>query len=770
MAMPEQNPYDVALRQLQDFGLEVSAIEASGTRQYAHHVDDRKGTKKGWYVAHSVRLDDGREIIVGVYGWYKEPDTVHKFRFDLSRESEPTRMEVRRKAADAERLSQQMRQEQAREAAERASGIWAALPDAGSSAYLDRKGVRAFGLRFSRGSVVVPMRTADNRMVGLQFIDGDGKKRFLTGTAKAGAFHMLGDPGPSPKLIGIAEGYATAATVHLARHTQWPVAVAFDAGNLKPVAVALRARWPEALIVVLADDDRTTSGNPGRTKAEAVVKVLGGAVLLPPLGDHPGTDWNDLQHAIGLDGVREALAVAWEAAKPSPPPRSNVVQLQTGHDWHARLQRNDKGVLRATAFNLRLILENDPAWKGVLAWCEFSARIMKRQPPPYLNASRGEWADADDADLRFWVAEHYGIEPKGQDLADPVQGAARAAPYHPVRDYLDRLTWDGVARVDSWLELYLGARALESTCASTETELFGARQRVSRYLSRVGAMTLIQSVARVRDPGCKADSVLILEGEQGIQKSTALRTLYGQDWFSDTPIDLGSKDAYESIRGLWCVEMAELDSLNKADAQRAKAFFSSAVDRFRMPYGHRAQQFRRQCVVCGTTNQHQYLKDQTGNRRYWPVLCTDIDIPCLEQMRDQLWAEADHRYRVGEPWWPQQDDWALFASEQQNRTDGDVWESLIQAYLHGRIEMCPPGLRAGLFVTAADVMSEALKMDAGAMRRPEQTRVGIILQALGWRSHRPMTATGRARGYRPGLAAIEAYQQTKETRHDAPAF
>lgn len=785
MIMPEPvNPFDVALRQLQDFGLEVDALDVSGQVKRVKFDADKKGRESGWYVAHLVRADDGREIVVGAFGTWKDPDRTQRLKVSTDGLSAAIRAEIQRKAAAAARQAEQARLDKAKEAERRAGEIWGKLPDSGSSPYLDRKGVRAFGVRFSRGSIVLPVRAADNRLVGLQFIDAEGGKRFLTGTAKTGAFHLVGQAGDEPRVIGIAEGYATAATVHLAREGRLPVAVAFDAGNLKPVAMALRARWPQALLIVLADDDRATAGNPGRAKAEAAAKAVGGLAWLPPLGEHPGTDWNDLQAAIGVDGVRAALDELW-AQRPQEPPKplSNVVQGQfQGVEWQQRLQRTDKGVLKATAFNLRLILENDPAWKGVIGWCEFSARIFKRCPPPYANASRGEWTDADDADLRFWLGEHYGIEPKGQDLADPVQGAARSAPFHPVREYLDGLRWDGVARVDSWLAVYLGCAVdcgPEPAEGSRERkEWLDARQRGVRYLSRVSAMALIQAVARVRLPGCKADYVLILEGEQGRQKSTSLRVLFGEEFFSDTPIDIGSKDAYESIRGLWCFEMAELDSLNKSDATRAKAFFSSASDRFRMPYGHRAQKFQRQCVVCGTTNQHQYLKDQTGNRRYWPVACGDIDIEALAEMRDQLWAEADHRYRAGEPWWPQDADHDLFASEQESRTELDAWEPAMIEYLNRLLkppetrsppEIRPPGWSAGqVFVTIAEVLKGSVDMDPAAIRRPEQTRAGYVMQRLGWvHARRRRNGSAPIWGYTPGQAALKYAQQEAG---DGPSF
>ena len=782
-AMTQQDPYPSALAQLQAFGLELEALDLSGHLQRVRHREDKPGSKNGWYVAHEMTSRSGRRLIVGSYGWWKAGDQILKLKHDGAGLSIDEQQEIEQRRRDLDARIRLERQQVAEEAARRAEEIWPKLPQEGPSPYLERKQVAAFGLRFSRGSVVVPLRNGADALVGLQWIAPDGAKRFLTGTRKEGACHLTG-PLPEPGgVLVIAEGYATAASIAMA--TGHPVAVAFDAGNLKPVASMLRQRCPGARLILAADDDHAGRSNTGVVKATAAARAVRGLLAVPRFASTAadrGCDWNDLAVAEGLDAVRAQFAALLEqtAQEPPPPPRDNVVSgAFPNTEWTQRLMRTESGSLRQSAFNVRLILENDPAWKGVLGWCRFSARLWKKSPPPYANASRGEWTDADDADLRFWLAERYGIEPKGQDLADPVSGAARAAPFHPVLDYLATLRWDGVSRLDRWLETYLGARGADDDGADDiqdPVKLARARQRVARYLRRVSALTLLQAVARVRKPGCKADYVLILEGPQGLQKSTALKTLFGAEFFSDTPIDLGSKDAYENIRGLWCCEMAELDSLNKADATRAKAFFSSASDRFRMPYGHRAQAFARQVVVCGTTNQHQYLKDQTGNRRYWPVQCGEIDIEALAEMRDQLWAEADHRFNAGETWWPGADEHAIFESEQQIRTDADAWEPLVQTYLHQRIQAVPPPARASLFVTGADVMAVALRMDAGAMRRPEQTRVGIIMQALGWRAVRQRVDGLLTRGYRPGRLALgqfeDALKQQRELAGgvDGPAF
>ena len=206
-----------------------------------------------------------------------------------------------------------------------------------------------------------------------------------------------------------------------------------------------------------------------------------------------------------------------------------------------------------------------------------------------------------------------------------------------------------------------------------------------------------------------------------------------------------------AMQGVWCVELAELDAMNKADMRTAKAYFSSAEDRFRLPYGHRLGRFPRQSVMAGTTNQREYLQDLTGNRRYWPVTCGHIDLQGLAEDRDQLWAEAQMRFGRGERWWAETDAEKAIVSEQQgDRVAGDVWEHRVQDFLARRLAACPPEKRITLFVTMDDIMEHALGLAVKDMKRPEQTRVGVIVQALGWVGTRPTIEGERVRGYRPG--------------------
>lgn len=351
------------------------------------------------------------------------------------------------------------------------------------------------------------------------------------------------------------------------------------------------------------------------------------------------------------------------------------------------------------------VLSHDEEWAGALSYCEFSHRVLKTRTVP-TGAEPGEWTDIDTVLLKLWWTSHGGREPTTQNVDDGVMAAAQRGRRHPVVDYLEGLEWDGTERLPHWLADY-----------------FGTQQ--TPYEAAVGTLWLISAVARVMSPGCKADGVLIIEGPQGIGKSTGLSVL-GGEWFSDAHLVLGDKDALQQLQGVWILELSELDSLNKADTVKAKQFFSTAIDRYRPSYGRRTQGFPRQCVFAGTTNQDAYLRDATGNRRYWPVRATEIAIDALRAQRDQLWAEAVARYRRGEPWWPKGEVVELFREQQEQRFVADAWQDLIEQWVADIMR------REQQHFTLGQILAGALRLEAHQMKPPEQVRVGLIMTALGW--------------------------------------
>lgn len=398
--------------------------------------------------------------------------------------------------------------------------------------------------------------------------------------------------------------------------------------------------------------------------------------------------------------------------------------------WRASLIKNSDGNLMTCHENVALHFENDPEWHGVVGYNEFTgAHVILKAPPAPISAKMGEEIeDHFDTEACRWF-ERKGIMAKPEMVRRVVDSSARANAFHPVRAYLNALPgWDGVSRIGSWLIDYFGVK-------SSDTE-------PNHYAMAVGEKFLISAVARIMQPGCKADHLLILEGKQGIGKSTSVRVLAGDEWFSNQLADMGSKDASMQVRGVWIMELCELDSLGRVEMTRAKNFMDNQIEKFRLPYGKRIVHQPRQCVFIGTTNQDSWLKDETGGRRFWPVKCTRIDIPGLIRDRDQLWAEALHHYREGRHWWIEDADVLKMAvDEQRERYQDDVWIDKIREHRDTLAAQTEKAL-AGT-VSVADIL---LKLGIETPRQDQAlaNRVARCLVADGWEKWRaPADDMGR---------------------------
>jgi predicted P-loop ATPase len=233
-----------------------------------------------------------------------------------------------------------------------------------------------------------------------------------------------------------------------------------------------------------------------------------------------------------------------------------------------------------------------------------------------------------------WL-QHHEIDVSIEIAGRAVEAVAYDRRFHPVREYLIGLKWDGECRIDTWLEKYCGAKPVEASPT-----------RGTPYLAAVGAKWLISAVARVMKPGCKADCALVLEGAQGLRKSSTLKVL-GGEWFTDQLEQMRSKDASLQTHGVWIIEIAELASMTKSEVEDVKAFMSRPAERYRPPYAGRLVNIPRQCIFGGTVNVDTWNRDETGARRFWPVTCGVIRLNDLERDRDQLWAEARFRFDEG---------------------------------------------------------------------------------------------------------------------------
>lgn len=391
-------------------------------------------------------------------------------------------------------------------------------------------------------------------------------------------------------------------------------------------------------------------------------------------------------------------------------------------NWYAEAQTGARGQVLCNHANAMLALRHDLAWQGIFGYDEMRNQIMLHRPvpragqPPAPPLPQPEpWSDESDAQAQEYL-QLVGLPSIGKEVvATAVQQRAGELRYHPLRGHLNGLQWDQIPRIRGGLTPE--GDFLEPFLAT----YFGAENNT--YTRTVGIMVLVSLVARVMQPGCKVDHVLILEGAQGTGKSTSLRILAGEAYFSDYLPEIGSKDAMDHLRGKWIVEIAELDAMSRAEDTALKAFVTRQVDRFRPAYGRHEIEYPRQCVFVGTTNKSNYLKDETGGRRFWPVACGSIDLTALKHDRDQILAEAMQLHRDGQPWHITDPELLRQAEdEQEARFDADVWEDTIAGFLSNKGR-----------VTVSEVMRDLLGIQTACQDRAGQNRVVKILLRLGWR-------------------------------------
>jgi putative DNA primase/helicase len=335
------------------------------------------------------------------------------------------------------------------------------------------------------------------------------------------------------------------------------------------------------------------------------------------------------------------------------------------------------------------------------------------------------WTDMDDIRATEWM-QREGIHAKDADVGKAAQMVASDNPFHPVRQYLDEVAsiWDGENRIE-WLM----------------PQLFGTEP--TEYVQTVFRCFMTGSVARAYDPGCKMDTMLVLHGPQGARKSTAVRELYGAQFFTDDMPPIGGKDAQIIVGSAWCVELAELAALTGKGKQleQIKAFITRREDDFRPPYGRRNIKIPRQTVLVGTTNADTWMKDETGARRFWPIRCgSNVDVETLIKHRDQLWAEAVALYRLpsseGGAWWFI--DQGIIEAAQAQQEDfyvADPWEGLVREFIDAK-----------QMVATEEILMNALSVPKCDLSTSYQMRVAAILKRAGW--VRKRARGGGQRGYR----------------------
>ena len=360
--------------------------------------------------------------------------------------------------------------------------------------------------------------------------------------------------------------------------------------------------------------------------------------------------------AVQDDGVKKTLAEDRAAQAQE--------DFKEDDNWQAQLDLERNGTIKDTMANISAILRHDPNLQGIV-YNQFSNLLDVREALPWQQVKPG-WSDTDLACAKLYFERCYGIwsPTKFKDALLAVTSAERL--YHPVRDYLESLVWDGMPRLDTLLIDYLGADDTPYVRAATRK-------------------TLTAGVARIYEPGVKFDSILVLNGPQGIGKSTFFARL-GKKWYSDslTIADMKDKTAPEKLQGYWLLEISELAGMKKMDVETVKSFITRTDDKYRQSYGVSVESHPRSCIIVGTTNSDGgFLRDITGNRRFWPVRVSGSSILHPWDMKDidQIWAEAVCAYRNGEELFLKDDVAAEAYAQQREAMESDDREGVVQDYL-----------------------------------------------------------------------------------------
>lgn len=408
------------------------------------------------------------------------------------------------------------------------------------------------------------------------------------------------------------------------------------------------------------------------------------------------------QRRINLEQIRLHALEVKESGQP-------LVQIPTVADWRSSLTRRG-GRYIGDERNISQALRFAPELAGLLRFNEFASQIEMIRTPPW-GSDGAEWVDRDDVALKIWLQERDIDCRSTTSIADTVALVARERQWHPLRNRLLSLKWDGGTRLCGWLRDYLNA---------TDDQ---------HYLAAVGTAWMVGAVARVMQPGTQVDHVLVLAGPQGAGKTQTARILALEpEYFLGNLPDLRNKDAALVLPGKWIVELAELSAVRRAEVEATKSFITQREDTYRPPYGRRSVSIPRQCVFIGTTNETLFLRDRTGNRRWWPVSVGTIDLELLRKDVEQLWAEAVRLYQSAHPWHLTGEALKLAEEVQAERVALTEVDVVVAEYLSQL-----PSDR----VTTRDVMRYALHLDPMSSSYAEQaqrlgSQVSNAIVAAGW--------------------------------------
>ena len=745
-------------------------IKADDNKHRIALSSDTKGKRNGVY-----QLKIEGDFAVGWFLDFKQGET-HKWHSKSDKKITPEEREALRKKYEAQRKKRdrEIKKNQDK-GAQTAIKRWKTCVKVKSTPYSERKNIDLNTGRAYGDNLYCPIVDGKS-IVNLQKIMPDGTKRFIPGAKKKGCWIAIGKATEKTKKIVICEGYATGESIYKA--TGFPVRCALDAGNIEPVAEAIVKKNPDVQIIIAADNDLFTKKqdgswwNVGIEKGKVAAAKVGGFMIWPEFKEYSEmndeerqrittngdkqTDFNDLHCQEGLNAVKIRFGDVGEKIQPvsvskdqgdfhessvNTPPSfdyppitayeaefqslqqeedfnyTNAVEQykEIEEDFNQLLICNSHGKPKPSSLhNILVHLKHNPVFKGRFVYNSFAHKIYMVKRPNWIPDKDFKVQEMDNVTITKTMAEmeHFGLTPNQTSLTNAIEATAKEHEFHPAREYFKTLEWDGVPRLETWLSYYLGCE-----------------QENSEYLAFVGKKWLCAAVKRVFEPGCKFDHMLVFEGDQGRGKSSVLEELstFGTElqksYFRDDIgfNDLGDKDTIMKVQGCIIIELAEMDGFNKKDDNFMKRWITNKSDDCRKPYGRSIESHPRQFVLAGTTNDNQYLKDHTGNRRYWPVASGTVDLAAMKKDKNQLWAEAYHLYKEGIYIGPEPHEQKLAEAEQRKRLERDIWEEDVLSFVEHKT-----------VVKVNEILKDCLHFSKQDYNSQRQRRVAKILRINGF--------------------------------------
>lgn len=415
------------------------------------------------------------------------------------------------------------------------------------------------------------------------------------------------------------------------------------------------------------------------------------------------------------------------------------------NEWKNTLTLTKTRSIASKLTNLMVILTNDPRLSGLLSLNEFAQRIELSKSPPWDNGGSNVLTDDDMMKLRVYLAESYDVEFSRDNLYTAVTAIASSNKYHPIKQMIESVKWDGFSRAETIFIDYLGAEDNQYTRAVAKTWLTGA-------------------VKRIYQPACKFELVPVLQGKQGRGKSTLAKVL-GGEWFTDGLKDMQSKDARDFLRGAWIIELSELSAMRKTEIEEIKAFISTTVDRYRPAYARLTQEFPRTAVFIATTNDNGYLKDLTGSRRFAPIVIDESmrssDVFNVEnESIQQIWAEAYDWYKKNQPVYLSKEIEKMADVYREQAQDESPMKDTIIQYLNVKLpsnwdEYSTMKRREYI----ADVMGNA-RADIGGVLRDKVTAREILIELFNRNPQDELRGDGEAKKIAMILNNLDGWKAT----------